>query len=395
MPLKGVCIELRPNLRSGHVLLQFDQAIRDREKTRVIIKEHDVHIVEHGADSPESELLLRHDSFGMDLQGISLFLVSGCHISFRFNYTKIDLESLYSSGGTQIKLQPLLLDFAERQQHVTLHCSKCLCELVPGCSYNRLREFPSGLIDPSEFFCHGHGSKPATLVPGPSDLYYGYNHIVLNMSVLQARVVNSSGHLYCKRCMWMLGHTMLSDAAAKLWADALCWQPVASQVPHVALPAPTTPRKLFQHATVSQLMLRMLSHFWSPSLAQFSPANNRALLSTTMPNRHQHYMLLQVLEPRLSVLRRSGGRQEAQLQYIRACKLYFRVAGNCQHDPKLLDQWQRQQLQLPKLEISPYLFLELQTRFEHNAQLVPHAWRYNTFEEKLLLTYFYFENEQQ
>lgn len=414
MPLKGVCIELRPNLSSGYVVLQFDQDIRDREKTRIVIKEHDVHIVENGVDSPETKLLLRNDSFGMDMQHISSFVVSFSHICFRFNYTKIDLESLYKSGGVQVELQPLMLSFSEGKDLIALHCSKCRCELVPGCTYNRLREFPSGMIDPSEFFCHSHnhGTEPAkqpTLVPGPSDLYYGLNHIVINMAVLQARIINSAGHLYCKRCMWMLGHSILSGAAAKLWADALYWLAVKPQ----AVSSPDGPveeprqRQLFHHATVSQFMLRLLSDLWSPSLAQFSPASSRALLTTTMPNRHQHYMLLHVLEPNLCVLRRvckDQGKLEVQvetgaiaeqLHYVRACKLYFRVVGSCQQEPKLLEEWERQHTHIPKLEVSPYLFLELQSRLDLNTQLVPHAWRYNTFQEKLLLSYFFFENEQQ
>lgn len=403
MPLKGVCIELRPNLSSGYVVLQFDQNISDREKMRIVIKEHDVHIVENGVDSPETKLFLRHDSFGMDMQHISSFVVSFNHISFRFNYTKIDLESLYKSGGVQIDLQPLLLGFAEGKELIALHCCKCRYELVPGCTYNRLREFPSGMIDSSEFFCHSHGTeaKQPSLVPGPSDLYYGLNYIVINMAVLQARIISSSGHLYCKRCMGMLGHTILSDAAAKLWADALRWLPVKS-----ISPEPVMARQLFHYATVSQLMLRLFSDFWSPSMSQFSPMSSRALLTTTMPNRHQHYMLMHVLEPNLSVLRRVCEEQgEAdvgsetgviaeQLHYVRACKLYFRVVGSCQHEPKVLEEWERQ-MHIPKLEVSPYLFLELQSRLNQNTQLVPHAWRYNTFQEKLLLTYFFFENEKQ
>lgn len=416
MPLKGVCIELRPNLSSGYVVLRFDQDIRDREKTRIVIKEHDVHIVENGVDSPETKLFLRHDSFGMDMQHISSFVVSFSHICFRFNYTKIDLESLYKSGGVQVELQPLLLSFAEGKDLIALHCSKCRYELVPGCTYNRLREFPSGMIDPSEFFCHSHnhnhGTGPAkqpTLVPGPSDLYYGLNHIVINMAVLQARIINSAGHLYCKRCMWMLGHSILAGDAAKLWADALRWLAVNPQ----AVSSPDGPveqprqRELFHHATVSQLMLRLLSDLWTPSLAQFSPVSSRALLTTTMPNRHQHYMLLHVVEPNLCVLRRvckdqgklqlqmEPGAIAEQLHYVRACKLYFRVVGSCQQEPKLLEEWERRQMHIPKLEVSPYLFLELQSRLDLNTQLVPHAWRYNTFQEKLLLSYFFFENEQQ
>ncbi|KAL7745472.1 hypothetical protein ACLKA6_015476 [Drosophila palustris] len=395
MPLKAVCIELRPNLCSGHVFLQFEHDLCDRSKTRVVIKEHDVHIVEDGADSADSssgELVIRHASFGMDIQQISVFIASGPHISFRFNYTQIDLDAVHKAANMlgEPKSRPLLLSFGEREDVVSLHCSNCLYELVPSCSYKRLREFPSGLIDPSEFFCHNHGTtskQQPTLVPSSFDLYYGLNHIVLNITVLQSRVINSSGHLYCKRCMQMLGLTILEDAAAKLWADALRWLPSKSS-PEMH---PSLPRQLFQHSTVTQLMLQLLSNLWTQSMPQLCPSTSRALLIATMPNRQQQYMLIHVLERQLAVLRRlpKDTTDEAQeLHYFRACKLYFRVFDNS------LDELE-QQMDLPRLQISPCLFRELQARLNRNSELIPRAWRYNSVEEKLLLTYFFYENEQQ
>lgn len=391
MPLKAVCIELRPNLNSGHVFLQFDQEIRGRKKTRLIIKEHDVHIVENGMYSKESQLVLRHDTFGMDIQRISAFIVNGCHISFRFNYTTLDTEALEQSIGIPLTAQPLLLSFAEHTEHlVALQCNNCRSELVSGCSYNRLREFPSGLIDPSEFFCHTHGTTkhPVTLVPDLKGLYYGLNYIVLNISVLQERVINRSEHLYCKRCMCMLGLTIQSGTGAKLWADALRWLPTMEATTPKLLP-----RQLFKHSTVTQLMLRLLSTLWPTLPPLFSPANSRALLVANMPDRQQHYMLIQVLDPQLNVLRRTVNEAE-QLQHYRACKLYFRVFGSSQPDPTVLVQWQ-QQLEVPKMHISPHMFLELQARFNYNSALIPHAWRYNSAEEQLLLTYFFYETEEQ
>ncbi|KAH8387690.1 hypothetical protein KR093_008920, partial [Drosophila rubida] len=406
MPLKAVCIELRPNLCSGHVFLQFEHDLCDNNKTRVVIKEHDVHIVED-ADNAPSELVIRHATYSMDIQQISMFTASSQNISFRFNYTRIDLDALHKAGNLQVesKPQPLLLNFAERQDALSLRCSNCQFELVASCCYNRLREFPSGLIDPSEFFCHNHHGDTSkqdqhqhqqpSLVPGPSDMYYGLNHIVLNIAVLQNSVINSSDYLYCKRCMRMLGHLILEGAAAKLWADALRWLPSdAQETP----PTSPVPRQLFQHSTVTQLMLRLLSSLWMQSQPRFGIGSScRALLVTTKPDRRQHYMLIQVLERQLAVLRRlpkAAGTALQQLHYLRACKLYFRVYDSREVESDLLQQ-QQQQLELPTLNISPYLFAELQARMTRNSQLIPKAWRHNTAEEQLLLTYFFYEQEQE
>ncbi|XP_060663442.1 uncharacterized protein LOC132796322 [Drosophila nasuta] len=410
MPLKAVCIELRPNLCSGHVFLQFEHDLCNSNKTRVVIKENDMHIVEDvDVDEAEaaSELVMRHANYGMDIQQISMFTASNQNISFRFNYTQIDLDAVHKAGNLQVepKPMPLMLSFAERQIAVTLRCSNCHYELVASCCYNKLREFPSGLIDPSEFFCHNHHGNTSnqqqqqpTLVPGPTDLYYGLNHIVLNITVLQRSVINSSDHLYCKRCMRMLGHLILEGAAAKLWADALRWLPSANQEekqPPPSSSASAVPRELFQHSTVSQLMLRLLSNLWMQSVPQFG--GSRALLVASMPDRRQHYMLIQVLERQLAVLRRLPkvpGVAQKQLHYLRACKLYFRVYNSSEAESELLLK-QQQQMELPKLSISPYLFAELQARLTRNSQLIPKAWRHNCAQEQLLLTYFFYEREQQ
>jgi len=116
MPIKALCIELRPNLRSGVAFLQFDQLISRSHETRVVIRDYNVYISEKtekrenekdsssDSDCEDSALLLiQHDQFGMDINCLSTFLVSGSHISFRFNYNQIDL-----AGKRRISLSVLL-----------------------------------------------------------------------------------------------------------------------------------------------------------------------------------------------------------------------------------------------------------------------------------------------
>ncbi|EDV95222.1 uncharacterized protein LOC6569302 [Drosophila grimshawi] len=404
MPVKSVLIEFRPNLCCGQICLQFDEPIRNCKNTRLIINNGDMFFLENG----NSEFVLRHDSWDMDITQLSLFNASGCHITFRFNYTKIDLIKLFKIGsGPKVShLMPLELSFVEKKDHLTLHCNKCLYELAPGCNYNRLRELPSGLFDASEFFCHSHGTSgqeqptSSVLVPRATQIYYGLNYIVLNMCVVQNRISNISGNLYCKRCMRMLGSSIESGAAAKLWADALRWLPLSSLNANGNDRASALTRLLFKHATVTHLMIRLLSSLWPLAGTQFSPHGKRAILTTTMPDGHDHYMLIQVRETQLAILRRIPNDEYLDKGcFHRACKLYFRDYGSCHFDRQWLEQWMQQQEQqqqyVPKLSISPYLYAELLKRFDDNMSLIPKRLRYNNFEEKLQFTYFFYESDEQ
>ncbi|XP_039500223.1 uncharacterized protein LOC120457100 [Drosophila santomea] len=399
MPITGLCIELRPNLRSGVAFLQFDQQVSHSHETRVVIRDYNVYISEKPenraidsdssseSDSEDSDelLLIRHDQYGMDIGCLSTFLAGGSNISFRFNYNEIDLTSVDGSA-VEVPLVPLLLTCQENEA-ITINCRDCRAELVAAQSYRRLREFPSFLVDPSEFFCHNHGpagkTQPISLVPAETDLFYGLNYVVINFNEANSRMLNRDDHLYCKRCMRFLGLTMFNGAAARIWADAVRWLPAGA--------AATAPdRHFFQSSTLTQLVKRLLYSLWPQPLPQLCLTTSRAVLVTSLPNRKQQYMFLHVVESQLRVLRRIRP-DSNRLRCYRACKLYYGVFGA---NPPLMEKWQAQQT-LPQMDVSPNMFLELQQRLETNGSLIPDAWRVNCAEEQLQLSYFFYENEEQ
>ncbi|EDV46647.1 uncharacterized protein LOC6550209 [Drosophila erecta] len=398
MPFTGLCIELRPNLRSGVVFLQLDQPFSQRHVISVFIRDYNVFISEKpnnrvidldssDSDSEDAEelLLIRHDQYGMDICHLSAFVVSGSIFCFRINYNQIDLTSMDGSA-VEVPLAPLLPSCQENEA-ITINCRDCRAELVAAQSYRRLREFPSFVVDPSEFFCHSHGpagnTQPFSLVPAETDLFYGLNYVVINFSVANSRMLNREDHLYCNRCMRYLGQTMLDGAAARIWADAVRWLPAGA--------AATVPeRHFFQSSTLTQLVKRLLHSLWPQALPQFCLTSSRAVLVTTLPNRKQQYMFLHVVESQLRVLRRIRP-DSNELRCFRACKLYYGVFGT---NPPFLEKWQAEQT-LPQMEISPNMFLEIQQRLETNGQLIPDALRLNCADERLQLSYFFYENEEQ
>ncbi|KAH8421255.1 hypothetical protein KR009_007023 [Drosophila setifemur] len=403
MPLEGLCIELRPNLRSGVVFLQFNHDIGARNETRLVIREHNVYIAEgparstptSGSDYSKEEveatdtLVIRHDCFGMDIGCISVFVVTKNHISFRFNYTQIDLDAL-DGGSVQVALAPLLLSCRENEPFAVT-CRNCRAELVGERCYRRLREFPSCVVDPGEFFCHNHGpgcdSKPPSLVPAETDLFYGLNYVVVSWNPANPNMLCREDHLYCRRCMRFLGLAMFNGAAARLWADAVCWLGSVSVTEAV-------PRHLFKSSTLTQLVKRLLHSMWPQPLPQLCLSTSRAALVTSLPSRCHRYLLIHVVESQLRVLRRIRPNSN-QLRCYRACKLYFGLFGSSnQEQPELMQQWQTKQT-LPQMEISPDMFQALLERLELNAQLIPYAWRHKSPDQQLQLSYFFYENEDE
>ncbi|XP_017068380.1 uncharacterized protein LOC108106040 [Drosophila eugracilis] len=399
MTITELCIELRPNLCSGVAFLQFDQELNKTHVTRVVIRNHNVYICERDkreqkydtsssdSDSADFEemLLISYDQFGMDIKGLGNFLITCHNISFRFNYNQIDLDKI-DAGAVEVPLAPILLNFQENEA-ISINCRNCRAELVEAKSYRRLREFPSCVVDPSEFFCHNHGpagtSAPISLVPAETDLFYGLNYVIINFNGESAPFVHREDHVYCKRCMRFLGLTMFNGAAARLWADAVRWLPSGAGVNYPK-------RHFFKSSTLSQLVKRLIHSLWPQPLPQLCLTTSRAVLVTSLPNRKKHYVFLHVVEPELRVLRRIHPDSD-RLCCQRACKVYYDFFEG---KPPLLEKWQAQQT-LPQMDISPDMFQALVKRLHFNGLLIPHEWRFNSKEEKLELSYFFYENEEQ
>ncbi|XP_030383259.1 uncharacterized protein LOC115630745 [Scaptodrosophila lebanonensis] len=404
MPLLKCLIELRPNLRTAVVLLHFDGLVTENN-SRIEIDEQGVNVcetLENG--SVKTQLIIEYNAFGMDIHNITSFIVADNHIYFRFNYNRIDLEAL-ERQSVLVAMKPIELQFKERSAPFALHCISCSAKLVSSCSYGRLREFPHGIVEPADFYCDmARGPVPnALLVPGTTDLFYGLNYIVLKTDVVLSRVGLHDSLIYCGNCLRLLGKLILQGLAARLWADTVHWSleieenkertekesKVQAAVHHY------DPHPIFKYDMITQFMLRLLHCLWRPVMPQLSPISNKVLLWCTLPNRELRKVLLLVLDPDLRVLRRYPPGHESLCGY-RACKLYFKILDIVNVNHTYLDQipWEDQR-EVPLLEVSHVMFLALVARLELNMETVPEAWRYNTCTEKMLLTYFFYEDEPE
>ncbi|EDW37898.1 GL21317 [Drosophila persimilis] len=394
--LAGVLIEIRPYLKCGQVYIQLHR--NDASNMRVVILEQRIYIddADCGTGKSIDTEIMRVNEFDMDLSSLSGFLLSGKNMSFRFSFNRIAVAVL-DKRTVRVPMKPLLLSCCENES-LAIQCVGCQAEVAPRRIYTRLREFPNCIVDPNEFFCHGHDhghghghgqDRPHSLLPGEKDLFYGLNNVIIRMVNL-AKIVRRGEHLHCQRCMRFLGMAIFNGEAARLWADTVRWLPSAQKSDGL----PPAIRHFFQFSTMTELVLRLLNSLWPHVLPSINLTGSRAVLYASPTSQQKQYMLIRVVEPQLRVLRRISGKAPVLSGYY-AIKLSYGIYEDCQEEPPdILQRWQAHQ-DVSQFEISPKMFMELRQRLDRNAEYQPMEWRRSAMEENLVLTYFIYEDEAQ
>ncbi|SPP86588.1 uncharacterized protein LOC117588409 [Drosophila guanche] len=390
--LEGVLIEIRPYLNCGQVYVKLNRNRANRMRIFVLEKRIYIDDADEGTGKSSNTEIMRVNEFDLDLGSLSGFLLSGKNMSFRFNFNQLTMSAL-DKRTVRVLMQPLLLTCRESDS-LAIQCVGCQAEVAPLRIYRRMREFPNCIVDPNEFFCHGHGSmgcqdKPYSLLPGERDLFYGLNNVIIRMVNL-SNIVQRGEHLHCQRCLRFLGMAIFNGAAARLWADTVRWVPFAQK----AYEQQPASRHFFQFSTLTELVLRLLNSLWPHMLPSINLTGSRAVLFASPTSQQKQYMLIRVVEPQLRVLRRISG-HAPELHGHYAIKLNYGIVEDCQAEPPaIVQRWQTHQ-DVSQFEISPQMFMKLRQRLDHNAEYQPIEWRHNVMSDNLILTYFIFEEEAQ
>ncbi|XP_017489605.1 PREDICTED: uncharacterized protein LOC108377821 [Rhagoletis zephyria] len=416
MSLRFICIEVRQSLRCANVFLQFDHSLTETEFLKIVVDNDALTFREY---STATRVVLSK-YFTAEARTISNLTVEECNASFRLTIT-IDGDQLTAKDAAkQVK--------NERRVGVTpkpgvtegsciqVLCKNCKCELSTTFECQRVREFPSGSIDISEFFCHHGPNFDKVLVPLITDLFYGFQFAVLNVELVQEQVKLKDKHVYCRRCLQYLGETMLSYKAVKLWTDTLLLkqrlEEAESIITNIFVETEITPTcqvlyKIIDDTQVSDAVGELLL----PAI-QFC----KVLLEATFPNRQRKYMLLQVLEKKLEVLRNTkplahGSHNnnnvlQVQLEQFKCFKLLYRLldetedegGGDTKTEDKdsdgssdnlLLKTW-KEDMSIHVLKVSPTLFSTLLDELDDNALLLPELYRYT--HDHFQLSYLFYKD---
>ncbi|XP_067639863.1 uncharacterized protein [Eurosta solidaginis] len=434
MSLRFICIEVRQNLRCANVFLQFDHSLTETEFLKIIVENDALTFREY---STATRVALGK-FFTAEARTISNLTVEECNASFRLTITNdlvpTDAHYAASQVANKEKLSTLKPNVAEGTQYIIL-CNNCKCELKTQDECQRVREFPSGSIDMNEFFCHHGPTFDDVLVPKLTDFFYGFQFIVLNLDEVLQRIKLKDKHVYCGRCLQYLGETMLNDKAVKLWADTLLLKRYAdeegAQINTMSIfnddKFPPTCQLLYKIIDDTQVTAGGgggggEDEVFLPQPMQFC----KVLLEAIFPNRQRKYLLLQVLEKQLQVLRNTkqlahGGHNnnnilEVQLERYKCFKLLFRLLDDTEEegggrageknvengdtndassacstnsDNVLLKDW-KEDMSIHVVMVSPTLFGSLLNELHDNALLLPELYRYT--QDHFQLSYIFYED---
>ncbi|XP_037937789.1 E3 ubiquitin-protein ligase E3D-like [Teleopsis dalmanni] len=385
MSLRTLNIEVRKNLHCANVFLQFDQNLTETEFLKINVEENALKL--RGLSTETNIDVTKY--FTIEAKTMSNLTVEECNASFRLSINNIQKEAKADQRRKQIFAPQLLEGTA-----ATLCCANCECILINEQQFNKIREFPTGTVDMGQFFCHHGPSFDNILVPHTNDLFYGFEFIVLNYKTLETATKYKEGHIYCKRCLQYLGWTMFSDKAAKLWTDTLHFQ-IENKKQDIFYKHPTP--------LTSQLLQRIIKDAtvdMEPLLTQIQ--FSKIVLQSTFPNRKCKYVLLQILEKELCVLRNEtplalGGVNnnnvlQVELEPYKSFKLLYRLIEDESEESKstvLLNYWQ-QDISISTMQISPTLFSNLLGELDENSLLLPEVYRFT--QDDFQLSYIFYKN---
>ncbi|XP_055844892.1 E3 ubiquitin-protein ligase E3D [Episyrphus balteatus] len=371
MSLKCVTLEVRKNLRCANVFLEFDHSLTETEFVKIQIDENSIKLREY---STETTIALQ-GHLTIQAPSLSSLVVEENNASFRMNIdTPSPLWPIKNDNDQKFTKQiPDVTPLAK----VTLTCSRCQSILTKDdVQFERILEFPSGTIDVGEFFCHHGPDLNSVLIPKRNDMFYGLFFVILNAECLKGIRIKEN-NAFCGRCLMHLGETLFDNKALKIWTDTL-------------KEAIFKPRDI--ESMVSQLMARILDECSIGNnlhIMQFS----KAIVEAIMPTRKKKYILLNILERNLDILRNQtistdGFNNNTGMVKLDKCKANKVLYQFHNEDDKssMLKSW-LQDISVHTTKISPTLFSALQRRLERNSKLLPEVYRYSN---EFILSYVFY-----
>lgn len=202
--------EVRRNLRCSNFYIQHDETTKN---FKISLEKDQVVLRTNGNDKQSISL---NKDFEIDIKSLSSLVVEKENTSFRITIIPKTLNNICKeSAPISVKIPAPI----QENLPVQLKCVTCKTQLFEKIilSFSRVLEYPSGSLDISEFFCHNGPDFSAKLTPKPTDLFYGFQFLVINLEIL-ANWKEKDQHLYCRRCLSYLGQRLYENVV-KIWAD--------------------------------------------------------------------------------------------------------------------------------------------------------------------------------
>jgi len=358
MEISQIVIENRPRLQCANFFIQFSDHFFSQDAVKLSVKPDKITITIENDRYYQIEL---KPHFNLHTRTLSQLVIKKDYINFRINTNECEFSTELlkvkeiNANNENFKLNPLNLVGDESYD---IKCSNCENVFAKEHKFSRILELPSDNIDMAEWFCHKpHDMKPNSLNPGVDEVFYGLFFFLLNTENLLG--LRFKGKLtYCKRCLQFLGE--LNDPkkkdSIKLWNDSVTFSNIS-----------LFPNTLVENFT---FLLKKLHHeftFDLPGLPQIF----KTIFQCTLSNGRQNFLLIQVMDHNLDVLRLKDG-PGMDLEPLKAVKLLFKFEQD--RDNPLVKFW-LDCTNINTVQISPRMFLAALEHLNQMSRLIAECYR--------------------
>lgn len=342
--------EVRRNLRCSHFYIQHEETTKNFK----ISLEKDQVILRTNATDKQSISLKRE--FEVDIQSLSNLVVEKENTSFRITIIPSDESSFTETLPLTVLPAPI-----KENQPIQLKCITCKTNLLEKktLTFTRVLEYPSGSLDVCEFFCHNGPDFTSKLAPKATDLFYGFQFLVINLEILSNRK-EKDNHFYCRRCLSYLGQR-LQENVAKIWSDN-----VRIEVENTV--TPRVDRRLFVEQLFHKIIAECSVNRDIAHCMQFS----KVILETILPTRQKRFLMVNVLEKNLEILKSSDVASAFDLESRRAYKVLFKYEEDDENP--LLVFW-KNDFNVHSISVSHKMFTNVLNVLAEGNRIFPSIYR--------------------
>lgn len=342
--------EVRRNLRCSNFYIQHEETTRNfkisLEKDQVVLRTN---------ETDKQSISLKQE-FEVDIKSLSNLVVEKENTSFRITIIPTKDRSSCARAINVTVPAPI-----QENQQIQLKCVTCKTNLFEKktLTFKRVLEYPSSSLDVSEFFCHNGPDFTSALTPKATDLFYGFQFLVINLEIL-SNGKEKDHHFYCRRCLSYLGERLQGNVV-KIWSDNVRIE-LENTVP------PRIDRRQFVeqlfHKIVEECSVnRDISH-----CIQFS----KVILATILPTRQKRFLMVNVLEKDLEIMKSSDMASAFDLESRRAYKVLFKYEEDDENP--LLAFW-KNDFNVHSISVSHKMFTNVLNVLVEGNRIFPSIYR--------------------
>lgn len=398
MEISNIIIEKRPRLQCANFFITFTQNFAEQDAVKLNVTPDKLII-----KFDDREFLVKlSDHFQLHTKTLSQLIIKKNYVSFRINTNTENFcsELLHVKDEQQVNgvnNNAFVLNFQVKVNTTyKMKCSNCTNILTEEVNFTRILELPSENMDMGEWFCHKHQHdkvpeetcegnndqkffddaidekfNSSKFKPGTKDIFYGSYFGLFNMKLFKS--VRTKGKLtYCRRCFQFLGEltNLKYKDSIKIWNDTVNFETISPPIETIFF---------FDNESLLKnfiFILCKLQHDFTFELFGL-PQLFKVIFEATMSDGKKNFLLLQVMDHNLDVLRLSKSTNQDTSSHIvlekcKTVKLLFKFEED--EEQPLVKFW-LSNTNVSSVQISPQMFKTAVEYLTKMSSLIPECYR--------------------